>query len=69
MVQTSPKHQENPTEYMIYRPLLQIITNRPPCSCHNYADSRQTMNIHQQVLIRLCELAQRAQREFCMHTH
>ena len=31
MVQTSPKHQENPSEYLIYRPLLQIITNRPPC--------------------------------------
>ena len=33
MVQTSPKHQENPLEYLIYRPLLQIITNRPPCMC------------------------------------
>ena len=32
MVQTSPKHQENPSEYLIYRPLLQIMTNRPPCS-------------------------------------
>ena len=31
MVQTSPKHQENPSKYLIYRPLLQIITNRPPC--------------------------------------
>ena len=31
MVQTSPKHQENPLEYLIYRPLLQIMTNRPPC--------------------------------------
>ena len=31
MVQTSPKHQENPLEYFIYRPLLQIMTNRPPC--------------------------------------
>ena len=33
MVQTSPKHQENPSEYLIYRPLLQIMTNRPPCRC------------------------------------
>ena len=31
MVQTSLKHQENPSEYLIYRPLLQIMTNRPPC--------------------------------------
>ena len=31
IVQTSRKHQENPSEYLIYRPLLQIITNRPPC--------------------------------------
>ena len=32
MVQTSLKYQENPTEYFIYRPLLHIIANRPPCS-------------------------------------
>ena len=33
MVQTSLKHQENPSEYLIYRPLLHIMTNRPPCRC------------------------------------
>ena len=32
LVKTSPKHQENPSKYLIYRPLLQIMTNRPPCS-------------------------------------
>ena len=31
MVQTSLKHQEKPSEYLIYSPLLHIITNRPPC--------------------------------------
>ena len=31
MVQTSLKHQEKPSEYFIYSPLLHIITNRPPC--------------------------------------
>ena len=30
MVQTSLKHQEKPSEYLIYSPLLHIITNRPP---------------------------------------
>ena len=46
-------------------------SSEPTSSCYNSADSysSQTMNNHQQVLIRLCELAQRAQREFCMHTH
>ena len=32
MVQTSLKHQEKPSEYFIYSPLLHIITNRPPCT-------------------------------------
>ena len=31
MVQTSLKHEEKPSEYLIYSPLLHIITNRPPC--------------------------------------
>ena len=31
MVQTSLKHQEKPSEYLIYSPLLHIMTNRPPC--------------------------------------
>ena len=31
MVQASLKHQEKPSEYFIYSPLLHIITNRPPC--------------------------------------
>ena len=31
MVQTSLKHQEKPSEYWIYSPLLHIMTNRPPC--------------------------------------
>ena len=32
MVQTSLKHQENPSEYLIYSPLLHIKqTYRPPC--------------------------------------
>ena len=46
-------------------------SSEPTSSCYNSADSysSQTMNNHQQVLIRLCELAQRAQRKFCMHTH
>ena len=32
MVQTSLKHQEKPSEYLIYSPLLHIMTYRPPCS-------------------------------------
>ena len=44
MVQTSPKHQENPSKYLIYRPLLQIITNRPPCRGANKT-SRKVLTI------------------------
>ena len=29
------KTSGKPSEYLIYRPLLQIITNRPPCSVLN----------------------------------
>ena len=46
MVQTSPKHQENPSENLIYRPLLQIITNRPPCSQHSPPVALQTGRWH-----------------------
>ena len=36
MVQTSLKHQEKPSEYFIYSPLLHIMTNRPPCRSNIY---------------------------------
>ena len=31
VIQISLKHQEKPSQYLIYSPLLHIMTNRPPC--------------------------------------